>query len=123
VADEFAVVDPDDVPVERVQTRETRVRKLTERLGCTDLRVNQVLVDPGEVTTPHTHDEDGREREEVFVAVTAGQTGSTARSTACRRAGRTGRVPEPAEPDHVWLAFGAPAVGSVAGFGAYVVEE
>jgi quercetin dioxygenase-like cupin family protein len=34
-----------------------------------ELRVNQVIVEPGEVTTPHTHEG----QEEAFVAQTDGQ--------------------------------------------------
>jgi len=36
-----------------------------------ELRINQVTVEPGEVTTPHTHTHEGQE--EVFVALTEGQ--------------------------------------------------
>jgi quercetin dioxygenase-like cupin family protein len=67
--DGYSIVQPTDVPPEQFQTCETAVRKLTEPLGCTELRINQVVVDPGEVTTPHTHEG----QEEVFVALTAGQ--------------------------------------------------
>ena len=125
--DEFGVVDPETVPKEQFDTCETSVRKLTERVGATELRVNQVLVEPGEVTTPHTHDG----QEEVFVAMTDGQIRvgddvrdvpeggvvrvhpDTMRNLLNRTDGET----------HVWLAFGAPPVGSVDDFGAYVVDD
>jgi quercetin dioxygenase-like cupin family protein len=130
VPDGFSVVDPSDVATERFQTCETRVRRLTERLGCTDLRVNQVLVDPGEVTTPHTHDEAGREQEEVFVAVTDGQIGVggevrdvPAGGVVRVRPDVTRNLLNRTDERHVWLAFGAPPVGSVEDFGAYVVDE
>jgi quercetin dioxygenase-like cupin family protein len=124
---EFSVVDPEDVPTEQFTTCETSVRKLSERLGATELRVNQVIVKPGEVTTPHTHDG----QEEVFVAMTEGQIGieGTVHEIA---AGNVVRVPPETtrnlrnhsdDETHVWLAFGAPPVGSVEDFGAYVVEE
>ena len=126
MSDSFAVVDPTTVPTEEFQTCETAVRKLTERLGCTDLRVNQVLVAPGEVTTPHSHEG----QEEVFAAMTAGQIAIDGEVHDVP-AGAVVRV----HPDtvrnlcnhtderHVWLALGAPPVGSVDGFGSYVVEE
>jgi len=126
MSDDFAIVDPSTVPSESFQTCETAVRKLTERLGCAELRVNQVLVEPGEVTTPHTHEG----QEEVFAAMTEGQIAI---------GGDVHDVPSGAvvrvHPDtvrnlcnhtderHVWLAFGAPPVGSVEDFGAYVVED
>lgn len=127
MADEFAIVQPADAPMERFNTCETAVRKLTEPLGCVELRVNQVVVQPGEVTTPHTHEG----QEEVFVAQTDGQI-SIEDEVYDVPAGGIVRV----HPDtvrnllnqtddatHVWLAFGAPPVGSVDDFGAYVVEE
>ncbi|MFC4360555.1 hypothetical protein ACFO0N_21625 [Halobium salinum] len=127
MTDEFAIVDPDDVEDERFQTCETTVRKLTAPLDATELRANQVLVDPGEVTTPHTHEG----QEELFVAMTAGEieiegdlhavpaggvvrVGPDVVRNLCNRTG---------ESTHVWLALGAPPVGSVEDFGAYVVPD
>ena len=69
MTDGFSIVRPDAVSTERFDTCETSVRKLTEPLDCTEMRLNQVVVDPGEVTTPRTHDD----QEEVFVAMTDGQ--------------------------------------------------
>jgi quercetin dioxygenase-like cupin family protein len=83
---EFSIVRPKEVPTEQFNTCETSVRKLTWPLGSTELRVNQVIVEPGEVTTPHTH------------------TASD-------------------DETHLWLAFGAPPVGTVDDFGAYEVSE
>jgi len=123
---DYSIVDPDDVPTERFQTCETAVRKLTEPLGCTELRLNQVIVEPGEVTTPHTHEG----QEEVFVATSGGQI-SLAGEVHDVPAGGVVRVaPETVrnlcnhtDETHVWLAVGAPPVGTVDDFGAYVVEE
>ncbi|WP_242493464.1 hypothetical protein [Haloarcula hispanica] len=69
MASSFEIVQPATVPTEQFNTCETEVRKLTDPLGCTEMRVNQVIVEPGSVTTPHTHDG----QEEVFVATTGGQ--------------------------------------------------
>ncbi|WP_049985695.1 cupin domain-containing protein [Halobellus rufus] len=124
---EFSVVDPEDVPKDQFNTCETAVRKLTDRLGATEVRVNQVIVEPGEVTTPHTHDG----QEEVFVAMTDGQIsiegdvhdvsqGSVVRvhpDTVRNLLNRTD------DATHVWLAFGAPPVGTVDDFGSYVVDD
>jgi quercetin dioxygenase-like cupin family protein len=146
MTEDFRIVDPSEVETESFNTSETAVRKLTEPLGATELRVNQVLVEPGEVTTPHTHEgragdekERGDERregaekgqEEVFVAMTDGQIAIE---------GEVHDVPEGAvvrvRPDtvrnllnetddetHVWLAFGTPPVGTVDDFGSYVLAE
>lgn len=126
MTDGFAIVDPSTVPADEFQTSETAVRKLTERLGCTEMRVNQVLVDPGEVTTPHTHES----QEEVFTAMTAGQIAIEGEVHDVP-AGAIVRVHSDTvrnlcnhtDERHVWLAFGAPPVGSVEDFGSYVVEE
>jgi quercetin dioxygenase-like cupin family protein len=126
VSDEWAVVDPDEVSTEQFQTCETAVRKLTEPLGATEMRVNQVLVDPGEVTTPHTHEG----QEEVFVALTAGQIAIEGTVHDVPAGGVVRAAPDVTrnllnrtDEAHVWLAFGAPPVGSVEDFGAYVVKE
>lgn len=123
----FSLVDPDDVETEQFHTCETSVRKLTEPLGCEEMRVNQVIVEPGDVTTPHTHEG----QEEVFVALTDGQIAidgdvhdvpegnvvrvqsDTVRNLCNRHEDET----------HVWLAFGAPPVGTVDDFGAYEIPE
>jgi quercetin dioxygenase-like cupin family protein len=126
MTEKFDIVDPEAVPREQFNTCETSVRKLTEPLGCSEMRVNQVILEPGDVTTPHTHEG----QEELFVAMTAGQIaideevhevpqGSIVRvhpDTVRNLLNRTTDV-------HVWLAFGAPPVGTIADFGAYVVED
>jgi len=122
----YEIVQPATVLTEQFNTCETEVRKLTDPLGCTEMRVNQIVVEPDEVTTPHTHDG----QEEVFVAMTSGQIAIE---------GDVHKVPEGGvvrvHPDtvrnlcnhtaetHIWLAFGAPPVGTVENFGDYVVEE
>lgn len=124
--EEFAIVQPDDVPTSQFNTCETAVRKLTERLGCAELRVNQVLVEPGEVTTPHTHDG----QEEVFVAQTdakislAGDVYEISQGGIVRVDPDTVRnvLNETSDTTHIWLVFGAPPVGTVEDFGAYVVK-
>jgi len=122
----YSIVHPADVPVDRFNTCETAVRKLTEPLGATELRVNQVVVESGEVTAAHIHEG----QEEVFVSTDGGQL-SLAGEVHDVPAGDVVRVaPETVRnlcnhtgETHVWLAFGAPPVGSVENFGPYVVEE
>lgn len=133
MSDRFSVVDPSEIDAGTFNTCETAVRTLTEPLGATALRVNQVRVDAGEVTTPHTHAADGDEpgQEEVFVAMTDGQIAIDG-TVHDVDAGNVVRVAPETERNllnrtddatHVWLAFGAPPVGSVEGFGNYVVSD
>ncbi|QCC47351.1 cupin domain-containing protein [Halobellus limi] len=129
----YNVVEPESVPKEQFNTCETSVRKLTERLGATELRVNQVLVEPGEVTTPHTHEgADGeRGQEEVFVALTDGQIAIEGSVHDVPEGGVVRVRPDvernllnrTGDRTHVWLAFGAPPVGTVDDFGSYVVSD
>jgi len=127
MSDGYSVVDPDEVEDERFDTRETTVRKLTEPLGATELRANQVRVQPGEVTTPHTHEG----QEEVFVAMTDGQieiedeVQDVSRGSVVRIAPETVRnlYNRTEKGTHVWLTFGAPPVGTVENFGSYVVSD
>jgi len=122
----FGIVDPEEIPLEQFNTCETSVRKLTEPLGCSEMRVNQVIIDPGEVTTPHTHEG----QEEVFVAMTAGQISIDGEVHDVPQGGivrvhsdTVRNLLNQTTDTHVWLAFGAPPVGSVADFGAYVVDD
>ena len=123
----YSIVNPRDIETEPFNTCETVVRRLSEPLNCSEMRVNQVLIDPGEVTTPHTHDG----QEEVFVALTDGQisiegeihdipSGNIVRvhpDTVRNLVNKTGKS------RHRWLAFGAPPVGTVDDFGSYDVVE
>lgn len=127
MTDEFAVVDPSDRPRESFDTCDVDHRKLTEALGCTEMRVNQVVLEPGDVTTPHCHDG----QEEVFVALTAGQVAIDGAVHEVP-AGAVVRVsPETVrglrndtdDETHVWIALGAPPVGTVEDFGSYVVPD
>lgn len=123
--DGFAIIDPNSQPTESFQTCDVAVRKLTEALGCTELRVNQVILEPGDVTTPHSHDG----QEEVFVALTNGQIAVEGEVHEVP-AGNLVRVASPVvrnllnhtDATHRWLAFGAPPVGTVEDFGAYVLH-
>ncbi|MEF8829812.1 MAG: cupin domain-containing protein [Haloarcula sp.] len=86
----------------------------------------QVIVEPGTVTTPHTHDG----QEEVFVATTGGQISIEGAVHDVPEGGVVRVHPDTVrnlcnhtDETHVWLAFGAPPVGTVDNFGDYVVEE
>lgn len=123
----FTIIDPKDVPAEQFPTSETAVRKLTEPLGCQEMRLNQVIVESGEITTPHTHNG----QEEVFMALTAGQIaidgevhdvppGNIVRVEAEMERNLLNQT---ADGPHIWLAIGAPPVGSIEDYGSYVLTE
>lgn len=124
---EFSIVDPHDVPTESFNTCDVSHRKLTETLGCTEMRVNQVIVEPGEITTPHAHEG----QEEVFVALTDGQIAIEDEVHDVPAGGIVRVAPEASrnllnktdDTTHVWLAFGAPPVGTIEDFGAYVIPD
>lgn len=125
--DNYNIVKPQQVSTEQFNTCETLVRKLTESLGCTEMRVNQVIIEPGEVTTPHTHEG----QEEVFVAMTDGQIVIEDTLHDVPEGGIVRVHPDLArnllnqteDATHIWLAFGAPPIGTVDNFGAYVVDD
>ena len=127
MGDAFSIVEPREVPATQFDTCETAVRKLTGPLGCTEMRVNQVVVEPGEVTTPHTHEG----QEEVFVAMTDGQLAIEGDLHEVPAGGVVRVHPDTVrnllnrteDETHVWLAVGAPPVGTVDDFGAYVVVD
>lgn len=129
MADGFAVVDPEDAPTETFDTCDVAVRTLTERLGCTELRVNQVVLAPGDVVTPHSHEGEGQE--EVFVALTGGTIAVDDEVHDVPAGGVVRVAPDPVrnlvnetdDETQVWLAFGAPPVGTVDGFGAYRLPD
>ncbi len=91
------------------------------------MRVNQVIVESGEVTTPHTHEG----QEEVFVAITDGQIAIEGNVHDIPEGGIVRVHPETVrnllnrteDATHLWLAFGAPPVGTLDDFGAYVVDD
>ena len=123
MSDRYAIVHPDEVPAEEFITSSTTVHKLTEPLGCRRVRINRVIIEPGEVTEPHTHPG----QEEVFVAWTDAQIEISDELHAVE-AGSVVRVREDVVRNlvnrtdterHVWLAFGAPPVGSIDDFGAF----
>jgi uncharacterized cupin superfamily protein len=52
----FEIVDLDDVAEEPFPESGLLHRKLTDPLGCTEMRVNAVTLHPGQATAPHSHE-------------------------------------------------------------------
>lgn len=122
----YEIVEAATVPTEQFNTCDTEVRKLTNPLGCEKMRINQVIVEPDTVTTPHRHDG----QEEVFVATTGGQIAIEGEVHEVPEGGVVRVHPDTVrnlcnhtDETHLWLAIGAPPVGTVDNFGDYVVEE
>ncbi|MGM0604504.1 MAG: hypothetical protein ACQETB_02405 [Halobacteriota archaeon] len=82
---------------------------------------------PGQATAPHAHER----QEEVYVSMDGGQVRIDGSSVTVPPGAVVRIGPEPvrsiandtAEERHTWVMFGAPPVGSIDDFGAYVVPE
>lgn len=127
MTEEFAVVDPADVSQEPFPESGLRHRKLTEALGCTEMRVNTVTLEPGEATAPHAHER----QEEVYVALDGGHVAVDGEVRAVEPGGVVRVGPESVrsvrnesgDGSQTWVMVGAPPVGTVADFGEYRLPE
>jgi quercetin dioxygenase-like cupin family protein len=124
---DFAVIELEDVEQERFPESGTLHRKLTEPLGCTELRVNAVTLDPGETTAPHAHER----QEELYIALDGGRvrldgTGHDVSPGGVVRIGpevvRSVRN-ETEDRTQTWIMCGAPPLGTVENFGEYTVPD
>jgi quercetin dioxygenase-like cupin family protein len=123
----FEIVDLEAVAEEPFPESGLLHRKLTDPLGCTEMRVNAVTLRPGQATAPHSHDR----QEEVYVALDGGQVqvDGTKRAVGPRGIVRIG--PEAVrsirngsdDERETWLLFGAPPHGTVDDFGEYRMPE
>ncbi|MEF8842922.1 MAG: cupin domain-containing protein [Haloarculaceae archaeon] len=127
MTDGFAVVDPDDVEAEPFPESGLFHRKLSGALGCTEMRVNAVTLDPGRATAPHAHER----QEEVYVALDGGhvRVGDMVHEVSPGGVVRVGPEPvrsvrnETEDEVQTWLMFGAPPVGTVEDFGEYRLPD
>ncbi|PSQ02370.1 hypothetical protein BRC94_01365 [Halobacteriales archaeon QS_5_70_17] len=125
--EEFAVVDPADVERETFVTSDVAHRKLTEALGATEMRVNTVTLDPGDVTTPHAHED----HEELYVSLTGGRVEIEGEVRDVPEGGvvRIGSDPlrsvrnDTEDETHVWVMVGAPPGGTVENFGDTILPD
>lgn len=126
MAEDYSVVDPDDVATDRFPESGLAHRKLTDALGCTAMRVNTITLDPGEATAPHNHER----QEELYVALDGGHVTVDGTTHAVAPGGivRVGADPvrhvhNESEAAQTWLMVGAPPHGTVADFGEYRMPE
>lgn len=125
-ADDWAVVTPGDVAPELFNTVDVEHLKYTPALGCTDTRVNLVTLLPGEGVTPHAHER----QEELFVPLSGGQIQIEGTVHDVPQGGVVRVGPDPVravvnhtDEPHTWVMIGAPPVGTLDGFGEYVLPE
>ena len=127
MSDEFSVVELETIEQERFPESGNLHRKLTEVLGCTEMRVNTVTLRPGEATAPHAH----QRQEEVYVALDGGHveiegTRHEVTPGGVVRIGpdavRSVRNESPDEKQ-TWIMFGAPPLGTVDDFGEYTMPD
>lgn len=124
---EFSIVTPEDVDPERFDTVDIEHRKYTEALGCTDTRVNYLVLDPGEGVTPHAHER----QEELFASLSGGQIEIEGELYEVPEGGVVRVGPEPVRnvvnrtdnEVHTWIMIGAPPVGTLDDFGEYVLPD
>lgn len=125
--DDFEIVDPQTVPQDEFPESGIAHRKLTEALGCAEMRVNTVTLKPGQATAPHAHER----QEEVYVALDGGHVriGESVHDVSPGGVVRIGPDSvrsvrnETDDESQTWLLFGAPPVGTVADFGEYTMPE
>lgn len=122
---EFSVVDLESVEQEPFPESGNLHRKLTEALGCTEMRVNAVTLGPGDATAPHSHER----QEEVYIALDGGQVEIDGRRHDVSPGGvvRVGTDAvrsvrnETEREDQTWIMCGAPPLGTVDDFGEYTM--
>lgn len=124
---EFSIVELEDVDQEAFPESGTLHRKLTDPLGCTEMRVNTVTLEPGDTTAPHAHER----QEELYIALDGGQVqidggeyevspGSVVRiGPDTVRSVRN----ETAAETQTWIMCGAPPFGTVDDFGEYRMPD
>ncbi|AXG05396.1 cupin domain-containing protein [Haloplanus rubicundus] len=126
MTDEFGVVRLEAMDEEPLPESGICHRKLTEALGCIEMRVNAVTLDPGEATAPHAHER----QEEVYVALDGGHVRieGTLHEVPAGGVVRVGpdavrSVRNDGDEARTWLMFGAPPHGTVDDFGEYRMPE
>lgn len=124
---DFSIVTPEEIDQEPFPESGNHHRKLTEALGCEEMRINMVTLDPGQATAPHSHER----QEEVYVALDGGKVRIDDSEFEVPSGGLVRVGSEPVRSvhndteieSHRWLMIGAPTVGSIDDFGEYVVPE
>lgn len=121
----FSIVTLESIEQEPFPESGNLHRKLTEPLGCTEMRVNTVTLAPGDATAPHSHER----QEEIYIALDGGhvQIDGTRHEVSPGGVVRVGPDAvrsvrnETESDDQTWIMCGAPPVGTVEDFGEYTM--
>lgn len=127
MSNKASVVELENVDQEQFPVSECLHRKLTEVLGCTEMRVNSVTLRPGEATAPHAHER----QEEVYVALDGGHVEIEGTRHEVSPGGVVRIGPdavrsvrnENSDEKQTWIMFGAPPFGTVDDFGEYTMPD
>ncbi|EMA09559.1 hypothetical protein SAMN05443574_13910 [Haloarcula vallismortis] len=127
MAKESVIVDLEDADQEPFPKPGLLHPKLTQRLECTELRVNAITPEPGQATAPHSHER----QEAVYVALNGGYVQIGESITDVAPGGVVRIAPDPLRsirnegPDtpQTWLLFGSPPVGIIEDFGEYTMPD
>ena len=124
---DFSVVQLEDIEQERFPESGNLHRKLTEPLGCTEMRVNTVTLEPGEATAPHAHER----QEELYIALDGGhvRVDETRYEVSAGDVVRLGPDVvrsvrnETQNEEQTWIMCGAPPLGTIDDFGEYTMPD
>lgn len=126
MAGDFAIVDIDEMGTEPFPESGIEHAKLTEALGAEEMRVNALILEPGEVVGYHTH----VDQEEIYVCTQGpgevyidGDLAEVPEGGVVRMQADVPRqlLNTTDDATHRWVMFGAPTVGTVEDFGEYEV--
>jgi len=125
---DFSIVDVAEVPTEQFPESGVEHAKLTAELGAEDMRVNALVLEPGEVVGYHTHER----QEEIYVCTrgpghvyVAGELHEVPENGVVRVSASVPRqlLNATDSETHRWILFGAPPTGTVEEFGEYDLSE
>ncbi|MDQ2055987.1 cupin domain-containing protein [Halobellus sp. H-GB7] len=124
---DYTVVELEEIEQEQFPESGNRHRKLTEPLGCSEMRLNTVTLAPGETTAPHTHEQ----QEEVYLALDGGVVEIDGNRHEVSSGGVVRIGPDAIRSvrndtdteEQTWIMCGAPPLGTVDDFGQYRMPD
>ncbi|MFW5965703.1 MAG: cupin domain-containing protein [Halodesulfurarchaeum sp.] len=128
MSQDFSIVDVEAHETEPFPESGVEHVKLTEALGATDMRVNAVVLEPGEIVGYHTHER----QEEIYVCTKGpgqvyvdGELHEVPQGGIVRLQAAVPRqlLNVTADETHRWVMFGAPPVGTLEDYGEYTMPE
>ena len=126
--DGYQIVDAESIETDPYPESGVHHAKLTEALGAEDMRVNAIILEPGEIVGYHTHER----QEEIYVCTQGpgevyidGTLHEVPEGGVVRLGADVPRqmLNTTEDQTHRWVMFGAPPIGTIEDFGEYVVAE